>query len=283
MVKGENLFDSVGQVAETEVSKPQDKVEVAAEVPTDKEPVVKAAEDVSKEVESKFNDAGTWTKESALLEVKRLREENKASRIKYQEQLDSFKAEMEGKISSVKEESTEAFEAKKQLAELQAKEADKKRSMEEKLAHREAAMTEIESKYTNMLNEQQKQMKEMAEKLSSYEVEREAQLSVYKERITQELETLPEKYRKFADSIVRGHSDLREAWTALSEAKMSGMFEEKKVVVSHATPGASEGARTTGEAQLSAKRAQWDKLSSGDKIREGLKQKNLKTSGNLLG
>jgi len=250
------------------------KTQSTPEQPAQTEPVVKAVETVEKKEESStpVADPSTWTLDSALLEVKKVREEAKALRLKSQEQVEAVKAQFMEQIEKFKEENAEALDAKRQLLELKSKEEDKKRSLDERLAHREAALTQVEREKALLKEQLQNELNLMKEKLSTYEVEREAQMSVYKERISEELNNIPEKYRKFADSLVRGYTDPREGWTALSEAKMSGMFIDKTVVVSHATPGASEGARTTGEAQTAAKRAQYDKMTAQAKIRAGLQQ-----------
>lgn len=248
---------------------------------TSKPTTGQAAEGSNDDSLSTFNDADTWTKESALLEVKKAREEAKTRRLqlketeaKFQEELDKIKSDMNEKLQS-------ANEAQKELEALKAKEEDKKRSMEERLAHREALVAEKDAKIEAFQREYELKMKELQSRVTDYEAEREAQLSVYKERIQEELGKVSEEKRKFAEMIVKGHDDPRDAWAALSEAKVNGLFEEKQVVVSHATPGAG-AARMTKEKQEAAAAELKKNMKSMDLIREGLKSVGQER-GNLRG
>jgi len=216
-------------------------------------------------------DPDTWTKESALKEVSRVREEAKATRIKSKEQIEALRIEMEKKVGVLTEQYKEADKAKKKLEALEAAEADKKRNLEEKLAHRESVITETKVQLEAIKAEHEEKLQEMAIKVSEFEAEREAQRQVYQERIDQEIDKIPEKFKKFAESMVKGFSDPRESWSALTEAKAQGLFEEKTVVVNHDVPGAKDGARIT-QAQIDAVEGEKrEKMSSSDKIKAGLK------------
>jgi chromosome segregation ATPase len=211
-----------------------------------------------------------WTRESALTEVVKLREENKIMRLKQQEQLAKINEEKEAAIAKVKEESKSATEAKKKLEAIEADAADKKRSLEEKLAHREARLAETESTYQHKLQEKEAEIARLRSKAEQFEAQQAAQQQIYKDRIKEEMAGIPEEFKQFAERMVKGFDDPSEAWTALSEAKMKGMFGEKKVVVNHSVPGANDGARITNknakQAEADAKKAKTSK----DLIRSGL-------------
>lgn len=211
-----------------------------------------------------------WSKESALSEVIKLREENKLSRVKFQEQLDKFNKDKEEEIARIKERAKSAEEAQKKLEALEATAEDKKRSLEDKLAHREARLAETEAVYAQKLKEKEEELNKIRSQAAAYEAEQAARQQVYKDRIKEEMAGVPEEYKQFAERMVKGFDDPSEAWTALSEAKMKGMFGEKKIVVNHSVPGANDGARITGknakQAEVDAKKAKTSK----DLIRSGL-------------
>ena len=261
---GATIVGNEGSVPGAQVG--DDLTNKAAEAKPDAQAAASTGEEVSK----RFDDASTWTKESALLEVKKTREEAKQSRLMLKEQEAKFKAQMDELKSQMDEKLQTATQAQQELEARKAAEEDKKRSMEEKLAHRESMVKEYEMKLQAIEADNQKKLEELNSRVSTYEAEREAQLTVYKERINEELQQVPESKRTYAEMIIKGHEDPRDAWAALSEAKMDGMFEDKQVVVSHATPGA-DAARMTKE-KLDAAAAEARKnMKSTDLIRQGLK------------
>lgn len=211
-----------------------------------------------------------WSKDSALKEVVKLREENKAVRTKFQEQLDKIEKETETKIAKIKEEAQSALEAKKKLEALEAEQADKKRSIEDKLAHREARLAEVETTYKLQLEEKERELAAVRSKVAQYDAEQEARKSVYRNKIKEELDQIPEEFRSFADKMVKGYEDPHEAWLSLSEAKRIGMFGEKKIVVNHAVPGASDGARINKTKAEEAEKEAKAKMTSKDLIKLGL-------------
>lgn len=215
-------------------------------------------------------NADDWTKESALTEVIKLREENKIGRVKFQEQVDRINKEKDAEIAKIKEKAKSAEEAQKKLEALEASAEDKKRSLEDKLAHREARLSETETVYAQKLKEKEEELNQYKSKAAAYEAQQAAQQQVYKDRIKEEMAGIPDELKQFAERMVKGFEDPSEAWTALSEAKMKGMFGEKKVVVNHSVPGAADGARLSkakqDQAEADAKKAK----SSKDKIRSGL-------------
>lgn len=217
------------------------------------------------------NTSDGWTTDSALKEVKKLREENKQYRLKYVEQIDKIKQEQDLRLQAKEQEMADLLEAKKELDKVKAEQEDKKRDLSEKLIHRESKISELETVMSLREKEWQKQQQELARKLEQYEIERQAEAKIYQDRVKEELDKVPEKYRDYAQLIVKGAGDARDALLAISEAKIKGMFEEKTVVVNHSVPGAQDGARSSNERISEAQKAQRDKMTSHDKIKEALK------------
>ena len=221
---------------------------------------------------SEVADPESWTKESAFKEVKRLREENKTYRLKYEEKLGSLKSEMEQRISAKEQEFEAMKKAQEELEEIKAKQADSKRDLAEKVAHREALAAELRAKLEAKDKEYKQQLDALKAERDKYFADIEAQKEVYKQRLHNELTSIPEKYKTVAELIVKGAGDEREAFVAISEAKLNGVFEDKTVVVNHSVPGAKDGARATNERLDEAKRVERNKMDSSQKIRTALKQ-----------
>ncbi len=234
------------------------KEEPEVEVQTKEEPV------------TTVKDPDTWSKESALKEVTKLREENKAVRTKFQEQLDKIKTDTEAKIAKIQEDAQSAYDAKKKLEAVEADAADKKRSIEEKLADREAKLARTEEAYKRQLQDKEKEVEGYKSKALQYEAEVEARREQYRDRIKEELAKVPEELREFADAIVKGKEDPQEGWLALAAARDKGLFGDKKVVVSHAVPGAANGARLSKTKADEEAAAKDKKKTSRDLIRNGL-------------
>ena len=214
---------------------------------------------------------GEWTTDSLFKEIKKLREENKSVRIKYQENVESLKKDMETRISAREKELEQYAQAKKELEELKEKEADKKRDLSEKLAHREALLAEMKAKVDNTEKIYQDRLKDLEVKLSSFEAQNAAQKAVYQKRLEDELAVIPEKFKDVASLIVRGAGDPADALVALNEAKIKGVFEDKTIIVNHSVPGANDGARTTKERLDAASKEAKDKMTSLQKIGQALK------------
>lgn len=216
------------------------------------------------------NNSDSWTKDSALKEVKKLREENKAARLKYQEQIDKIRAEQDARAAAQKDEVEKLKKAQDELDRIKAEQEDKKRDLSEKVAHREARLAELQASFSAREAELQRKIQDQDAIVRQYQAERDAESEVYKARITEEINKIPEKYRETANLLVRGAGDSRDALLALNEAKLKGMFEEKTVVVNHSVPGAKDGARATQERLQQADKEQRAKMNSSDKIRSGL-------------
>lgn len=217
-------------------------------------------------------DPDSWSKDSALKEVTKLREENKAVRLKFQEQIERIQKETETQILKIKEEAQSAWEAKKKLEAVEAEAADKKKSIEEKLADREAKLARTEETYKKQLEEKNKEVESYRSKALQYEAEQEAKKQVYRERIKEELDKVPTELREFAEKMVKGYEDPHEGWLAISEAHRKGMFGEKQVVVSHAIPGAANGARLSKTKTDDEANKTQNKKTPRDLIKSGLQK-----------
>jgi len=216
-------------------------------------------------------DPNSWTIESAFKEIKKLREENKATRIKYEESVEKLKAEAEARISTREQELANLVESKKQLDELKAKEEDKKRDLSEKLAHRESLIAEQRARMEMLEKDYKSKLEKASLQLQKYEAEVEAQNQVYKQRLDAEVESIPAKFKEYANLIVKGAGDPREALLALHQAKINGIFDDKTVVVNHSVPGAKDGARATKEKLEEGEKAARASMSSNQKIGAALK------------
>jgi hypothetical protein len=225
-----------------------------------------ASEVVSKTVKNPDD----WSKDSALKEVTKLREENKAYRVKHQEQLDRLQKEKEAEIAKIRQEAQSANDAKKKLEALEAAAEDKKRTLEEKLANREARIVETETVLHQKLKEKEAEVETYRTKALQYEAEQAARQQVFKDRIKEEMAAIPEEFKPLAELMVKGAEDSSQAWTALSEAKMKGMFGEKKVVINHSVPGAADGARINKAKADAEAREDRKARTSKDLIRSGL-------------
>jgi len=223
-------------------------------------------------------DPETWTKESAFKEVKKLREENKTYRLKYQEQIDNLKKEAEARILAKEEEMKSLLKAQEELAKIKAEQEDKKRSLEEKLAHRETKVSELQRLMEAKEKEYQRRISELESLANQYKAKEEAEKQIYVSRIREEVEKIPEKFKEIASMIVKGAGDdPRDGLLALNEAKLKGVFEDKTVVVNHSVPGAKDGARASKDRLEEAAREQRAKMNSKDLIRAALNE--LKSGG----
>lgn len=224
------------------------------------------------DTEVKVANPDSWTKESALKEVTKAREEAKAYRLKYQESMSKLEADKEAEIAKIKLEAESGQEAKRKLEAMEADALDKKRNMEEKLADRESRLAKTEEVHKHELAATKAQAESYKAKALQYEAEQEARQSVYKERIKEELNKIPDDLRPFAEKMVKGYEDSQEAWLALAEAQQKNMFGEKKVVVNHTTPGAGNGARINKTELEEAQKQERANKTSQQLIRDGLKK-----------
>lgn len=216
-------------------------------------------------------DPDSWSKESAFKEVKKLREENKTYRLKYQEQIENLKRETEARLKQKEEEMKSLLQAQQELAKIKAEQEDKKRSLEEKLAHRESKVSELQAVMDAKEREYQRRMAELEAVAQTYKAKEEAEKQIYVSRIQEEVDKIPEKYKEIASMIVKGAGDdPRDGLLALNEAKLKGLFEDKTVVVNHSVPGAKDGARASKERLDEAARETRAQMSSSQKIKAAL-------------
>lgn len=254
--RGEDMIGKLGaKTQETQVAAKESSVETSQEKG---EPLV--------------DDPNTWTKESAFKEIKKLREENKVSRLKYQEQIEKIKTEADARLLQKEEEAKQLADAKKELDRIKAEQEDKKRDLSEKVAYREAKLMEMQNLMDAKEKDFQNKISNYETALRTYEAEKAAESEIYKNRIQEELGKVPEKYRDYANLIVKGAGDPRDALLALNEASLKGMFEDKTIIVNHSVPGATDGARSNKERLEEINKEQRSKMTSAQKIKESLKQ-----------
>lgn len=236
-----------------------------------------ASADANKSASSKVEPSGSeagndWTTDSALKEIKKLREENKQYRLKYSEQLDKLKQEADARLAQKEEEARALAEKAKELDRIKEEQEDKKRDLAERLAVRESKLSEMQTLMKVREEELQRKLAEKEKILSQYEADRAAESQVYQNRLDEELNRIPEKYRELANLLVKGSGDPRDALVALNEAKLKGMFEDKTVVVNHQVPGAKDGARASQERLKEGERQTRASMSSNQKIKTALEQ-----------
>ena len=221
--------------------------------------------------EPNANSQNDWTADSALKEVKKLREENKAYRIKYQQEVEKLRQDSDARLQAQKQELEAAKQAEVELAKIKADQEDKKRDITEKLVHRETRIQELELQSKAKQDELLRKIEAQEAIVRQYTAEREAEKQVFQVKVDEELAKIPAKYQDYAKLIVKGSSDTREALLALSEAKIKGMFDDKTIIVNHSTPGVGDGARSSKERLEEGEKSRRQSLSSSQKIGEALK------------
>lgn len=228
------------------------------------------------------NSSAEWTDESKMKEIKKLREENKAYRIKYQTELDRVARESEARMEQVKQQMMPLVEAQKELEKIKAEQEDKKRDLTEKLAHREARLAELQAAAEARQREFERQIQEKDAQLNRFLADIKAQEEIYETRVSEELAKVPEKFKDLAHYLVKGAEDKREALTIIQEAKLKGMFEDKTMIVNHSVPGASDGARASKDRLEEAERKRRESMNSSQKIGEALKMIKSGTPNNVF-
>lgn len=221
---------------------------------------------------SLVKDPEDWSKESALKEVKKLRQENKSYREKFESKLHQLQQEAEARIKAREEELSALAEKAKKLEQLEAQEADRKRDLSEKLAHRESKIASLQSELEHLRAQDQQKILELESQIQRFRAEEEARIEVAKMTLQEEINSVPTKYRAQAELLAKGAGDPSDAITVLREAKISGLFEDKTVYVNHSVPNAQTGARTSKEQLDEAEKQRKAKMSSSQKIAEGLKK-----------
>ena len=268
--RGTNILDQLGKAssdakASETASKSPEATQSKPNATTES-----ASSSESTEPASSLSDEKSRTMDSYMDEIKKLREESKAQRLKYQESINSFRSEQELKIAAERDKLSELEKAREELLLLKEKEADKKRDLNEKLAHRESVLAELKLRLEQKDEDYNNQISQIKSELENYKADSQAQEAVFKNRLEEELKSIPEKYKDTADLLVRGAGKPRDGLLAIQEAKLKGIFDDKTSVVVHDVPGAKTGARTTNEQIQSRDQERRDNMTSGQKIREAL-------------
>lgn len=264
-----NAGNTVGDAMSDDLTAAARKSQIGAEGDSEKSQSASGkGEPAEEEV---VQDPNSWTKESAFKEIKKLREENKQYRQSYQDKLESLQKQAEEKLSQEKQEKEQLLAAKKELDKIKDLEEDKKRDLSEKLSHREQRIQEMESKLNQTQQDYESKINEISSKLSEYEAQKEAQNTLNRQKVDNFLEKIPDKHRQFAELIVKGAGDYQDALVALNEAKLSGMFDEKQIIVNHSTPGANNGARSNKEKLDNAAKGERAGMGSSQLIKQALK------------
>lgn len=254
-----SLFDKKAESSTT--AEPEIKEEVVEET-------VSASEVKSEETKEETSSDETWSLESLKEELKKTREEAAKARIEKKKLEEELKSDFNQKLKSLEEKysplAKEAAEARK----LREQEEDKKRSLEERLAHREQKLAELENKIPSIQKEYDDMIADLNGRMEKLMQENTRHMSFWEEQLNAELKKVPERYKTYAEVMMKGASDVKEKLDLLRKAADDGMFGTKKVSVNHATPGAKDGAR------LDADRTKTDpnNQSTKSKIREGLKE-----------
>lgn len=273
-----DLISQLGKQSDGDASsKTQDSVKVEPGQKIEEPNKTAATEVTAKGDESSVStdavqEPDSWSKESALKEVTKLREENKAQRLKYTEKLEEIKQDLAAQNEPMKKQLDELQKYKDELDSLKASEEDKKRSIEDKIFHREARIAELEAANKAIQAEKEKDLQAMKERLSMFEAREEAQNELYVKRLRTELDSIPEKFREHAELIAKGAGDANAGLVAIHEARLKGLFEDRTVIVNHSVPGAKDGARATKDQLDSAANAERDKMSSREKIGAALSE-----------
>jgi hypothetical protein len=215
-----------------------------------------------------------WTEESLVAEMKKAREEAKRSRLEKQDAIERLKGEYERKIEEIKATTKPLEDSAKELADLRAKEADKKRSIEERLADREARLADKESEISRLKDAHLREVMTIKAELENYKTEVNVQNQFYQDKLNEELNLVPDKFKDFANRMIKGCDSARESLDVLRDAKDRGLFKERQTVVSHATPGLENNARISSSSTKTATEENKKKMKSTEKIGEALKNIN---------
>jgi len=261
------------KVAPVEGEGASDKVIDPEVDPTDEGKAVSG----DKEGEGKPADPyADWTKEDIIKEMKSARDEAAKNRVEKKALEENLTSEYDRRLKEIEAKFAPIADKAKELDSLKDKEADRKRTLEEKLSHRETAIEELQGKLTEIEDKYREEKVQLQSEKEKAQAELTAYETYWKDQLDKELKDIPEKFSKTAELIVKGAGKTREALEEIRTAKKEGMFSTKSVKVFNATPGAKDGARIDSEKEKEAKKKG---LSSMKKIGEGLKQwRNAKRS-----
>jgi hypothetical protein len=212
-----------------------------------------------------------WTEESLVAEMKKAREEAKRSRLEKNDAIDRLRADYDRKLEELKLATKPLEETAKELADLKAKEADAKKTLSEKLADREAQLSESKAEIAKLKDTHHKEIFRLTAEMEKYQTEVNVQNQFYQEKLNEELNLIPDKYKDVANRIIKGSDSVRESLEFLRDAKDRGLFKEKQAVVSHAVPTLEQNARISSASSKTEDRERIKKMKSTDKIGEALK------------
>jgi hypothetical protein len=212
-----------------------------------------------------------WTEESLVAEMKKAREEAKRSRLEKNDAIDRLRTEYERKLEEVKLATKPLEDTAKELAELKAKEADAKKTLAEKLADREAQLVERNAEIARLKDLHDREIFAIRAELEKYQTEVNVQNKFYQEKLNEELNLIPDKFKDVAIRLMKGCDSTREQLEVLRDAKDRGLFKEKQTVVSHAVPNLAENARISSASSKTGDLERTKKMKSTDKIGEALK------------
>lgn len=220
------------------------------------------------------DDLSSWTKESLYKSRKQIMKEAAEFRTKAKyrkEQLDEQEKLASTNLEKIQNEYQEKVEALSKKAsdydKLISKQADDRRTTEEKLVAREKDKTTLQRQLEQLANESTKIQKELREELDRAKAEVDVYHSANRKQIEDLIDAIPEDYRSYARSIANGADSLADAINLLTKAKDDEIFGPKTIHVNHGVPSANNGARLDGRKIENQRR---ENMKPRDKIEQGL-------------
>jgi len=217
------------------------------------------------------SESGSWTTDSMMAEMRKAREEAKRSRLEKNDAIDRLKKEYENKLEEIKTATKPLEDQAKELADLKAKEADAKKSLGEKLADREGKIAELSAEVGRLKEAHHRELFSLKAELENFRSEINVQNQFYEDKLKEELDLIPDKFKDLAQRLSKSCDSTREAVDVIRDAKDKGMFRDRTTVVSHAVPSVEQGARMSSATQKQEQATQNAKLTPVQKIGEGLK------------
>lgn len=214
----------------------------------------------------KVNPLPNWTMESMQAEMRKAREEAKRSRLEMKDTVDRLQKEYERKLEELKAATKPLEDQARELNDLRSKEADKKRTLEERLAHRENLLAEKDEEIQSLKDAHQHELGKIYAELENYRSEVNVQNQFYEDKLNEELQLVPDKFKATASRIVKGCDSTREAVDAIRDARSEGLFRDKTIQVSHAVPSVDQGARISGRVTTQEQKDKEKKMTPNEKI-----------------
>jgi chromosome segregation ATPase len=227
---------------------------------------VKASDSTTKT--SDGSQYAAYSREELEAQLAKTRSEAAKRRVELKDMEQQFQTRLDEELGKLNEKLSPITDKAQAYDKLKAEEADKKRDLNEKVAHREQLLLEKDQEIAAIREQMSQETNKLKAELGEREVKLEAHDSFYKERLQAEIDDIPQKFAGIVDKIVKGAGDVREALEAIRESKRENLFGTKKVVVNHSVPGAHDGARTD---SVKVQQAQKDNMKSSEKIKQGLK------------